>query len=101
MNSIEIDSTPLPNYQAYTMLGEHMSPTIEEGDYVVVDLSQRFIRSGDIYVLEYQRDTIICRVLLDRDQIKLIFDGTEAEVEDHVDQIKIIGRVVEIKSMDA
>jgi phage repressor protein C with HTH and peptisase S24 domain len=43
----------IPNYKAFVMAGSDMFPTINEGDHVVVDLAQRFIRSGDIYVVDY------------------------------------------------
>lgn len=98
-----IESNPnlneIPNYKAFLMAGSDMSPTVNEGDHVVVDLEQRFIRSGDIYVVDYKSSTIICRLLLDRDKVKLIFDGVPHQIDELVGFITIIGRVIEIKNI--
>lgn len=91
----------IPNYKAYVMAGSDMSPTINEGDHVVVDLDQRFIRSGDIYVVEYKKSIIVCRLLLDMDKVKLTFDGASHELDELVGFIKIIGRAIEIKNLNA
>lgn len=97
-----IESNPnlneIPNYKAFVMAGSDMSPTINEGAHVVVDLEQRFIRSGDIYVVDYKSSTIVCRLLLDRDKVKLIFDGVPHQIDELVGFITIIGRVIEIKN---
>jgi len=81
------------------MAGSDMSPTVNEGDHVVVDLAQRFIRSGDIYVVEYKNSIIVCRLLLDRNRVKLIFDGTSHELDELVDGVSVVGRVIEIKTL--
>jgi hypothetical protein len=44
--------------------------------------------------------TIICRLLLDMDKVKLIFDGASHELNEFVSAITIHGRVIEIKSLD-
>lgn len=100
MPELEADQTIIPNYTAFVMEGNDMSPTVNEGDYVVADLAQRFIRSGDIYVVEFKHSIIVCRVLLDRDRVKLIFDGVSHELDERVDAITIVGRVIEIKTLD-
>jgi phage repressor protein C with HTH and peptisase S24 domain len=91
---------PLAHYQAFVMHGDMMEPAIKQGDYVVVDTTQRFIRSGDMYVISYQNDTIICRLLLDMDTIKIIFDGSDYEVEAKVDNITVVGRIIETKTLE-
>jgi phage repressor protein C with HTH and peptisase S24 domain len=90
----------IPNYKAFVMAGSDMFPTINEGDHVVVDLAQRFISSGDIYVVDYKNSTIVCRLLLDMDKVKLIFDGASHEFDAFVSAITIFGRVIEIKSLN-
>lgn len=76
-----------------------MSPTINDGDHIVVDLEQKAIRSGEIYIFEYKQSNVVCRLALDRDIVRLIFDGTEYFFEESVNNIKIIGLVVQVKSL--
>tara|TARA_R110002049_G_scaffold252677_1_gene427880 strand:+ start:699 stop:1049 length:351 start_codon:yes stop_codon:yes gene_type:complete len=90
----------IPNYKAFVMTGNDMAPTINEGDHVVADIDQRFIRSGDIYVVGYKKSTIICRLLLDMDKVKLIFDGASHELDEFVSALTVLGRVIEIKSLN-
>ena len=85
------------NYKAYTMRGSNMSPAINEGDFVVADTKQKFIISGDVYVIEYEKSVVVCRLLLDRETVILIFDNTKVEIEEPLHVISIIGRVIEIK----
>jgi len=81
------------------MSGNNMSPTINDGDHIVVDLEQKAIRSGEIYIFEYKQSNVVCRLALDRDIVRLIFDGTEYFFEESVNNIKIIGLVVQVKSL--
>lgn len=86
------------HYKAFVMQGNDMMPTVNNGDFVVADLSQQFIRSGDIYVVEYHNSVIVCRLLLDRNEVTLIFDGAPHQFMELVETVTIIGRVVEIKT---
>ncbi len=79
------------------MQGSNMSPTVDEGDYLVADINQKFIISGDIYVIQYEDAIVVCRLLLDRDKVTLIFDNTKVEIEEPLHMISIIGRVIDIK----
>lgn len=81
------------------MNGSNMSPTINEGDNLVVDLDQRAIRSGEIYIIEYKQSNVVCRLLLDRETVSLVFDGTEHYFEEALSNINIIGRVIEVKTL--
>jgi phage repressor protein C with HTH and peptisase S24 domain len=94
----EDDSNLIPNYQAYTMQGTNMCPTVNEGDFLVVDIEQKFIISGDIYVINYEQAIVVCRLLLDRETVTLIFDNTKVEISEPLYNISIVGRVVEIKT---
>jgi phage repressor protein C with HTH and peptisase S24 domain len=97
----ELDpSSQINHYKAFVMQGDDMMPAIKKGDHVVADLSQRFIRSGDIYVVAYQESVVICRLLLDNTEVSLIFDGNSQTLIEHVETINIIGRVIEIKTLD-
>ncbi len=88
----------IKNYKAYTMQGSNMSPTVNEGDFLVVDINQKFIISGDIYVIEYEESVVVCRLLLDRETVSLIFDNTKVKIDEPLHIISIIGRVIEIKT---
>ncbi|PHS30065.1 MAG: hypothetical protein COA95_09925 [Methylophaga sp.] len=85
------------NYRAYTMQGSNMVPAVNKGDFLVVDINQKFIISGDIYVIEYEKSIVVCRLLLDRETVVLIFDNTKVEIEEPLHVISIIGRVINIK----
>ena len=91
------DSEQIRNFKAYTMRGSNMSPTVNEGDFLVVDINQKFIISGDIYVITYEESIVVCRLLLDRETVILIFDATKVEIEEPLHIISMIGRVIEIK----
>lgn len=90
----------LKNYKAYVMNGNDMFPTINEGDYLVVDLAQKVIRSGEIYIVEYKNSIIVGRLLLDREMVKLIFDGATQEFDELVKNVTIIGRIIEVKTLN-
>ncbi len=100
MPELDQQQSELSHYKAFVMQGDNMMPAVSNGDYVVADLSQRFIRSGDIYVVEYQNSIIVCRVLLDNTEVSLIFDASEHKLVEHIQAINIIGRVVEIKTLE-
>jgi len=100
MVKLNPDLGEIPNYKAFVMAGNDMLPTINEGDHLVVDINQRFIRSGDIYAVNYKESIIVCRLLLDMDKIKLIFDGASHEFNEFVSAITILGRVIEIKNLN-
>ena len=93
----EESSEQIKNYKAYTMRGSNMSPAVNEGDFLVVDIDQKFIISGEIYVIKYEESIVVCRLLLDRETVILIFDNTKVEIEEPLHVISIIGRVIEIK----
>ena len=89
----------IPNYSGFIMSGNNMSPTINEGDHIVVDLDQRVIRSGEIYIFKYKQSNVVCRLALDGEIVRLIFDGTDKYFEEPIGQINIIGRVIDTKSL--
>ena len=89
----------IKNYSGFIMNGNNMSPTINEGDHVVVDLDQRVIRSGEIYIIEYKQSNVVCRLLLDHEMVTFAFDGTEKIHEESLYNINIIGRVIEVKNL--
>lgn len=90
----------LKNYSGFIMNGKNMAPTIKQGDHVVVDLDFKAIVSGEIYAITYKEHTVICRLLLDRNVVTLVFDGTKHYFEETLNNITIIGRVVEVKTLN-
>jgi phage repressor protein C with HTH and peptisase S24 domain len=91
---------PLKNYSGFIMDGKNMEPIIKQGDHVVVDLDFKAIISGEIYAISYKQNTVICRLLLDRDVVTLVFDGTKHYFEESLHNITVIGKVVEIKTLN-
>jgi len=89
----------MPNYSGFIMNGNNMSPTINEGDHIVVDLDQQVIRSGEIYIFGYKQSNVVCRLALDGDIVRLIFDGTDKYFEELLANINIIGRVINVKPL--
>jgi phage repressor protein C with HTH and peptisase S24 domain len=89
----------ITNYKAFIMNGNDMFPTINEGDYMVVDLAQKVIRSGEMYVVNYNNSMVVCRLLLDGQKVSLIFDGAPHSFDEWLNKITIIGRIVEVKTL--
>ncbi len=90
----------IPNYSGFIMKGNNMYPTINDGDHLVVDLDQRAIRSGEIYIIVYKQSNVVCRLLLDRETVILVFDALEQSHEESIYNINIIGRVIEVKTLN-
>ena len=97
---IDNDDELIKNYSGFVMRGKNMSPAVNEGDHLVVDLEQRAIRSGEIYIIAYKQSNVVCRLLLDGDVVRLVFDGTKTFFEEPLSAIKIIGRVIEVKAFE-
>ncbi|RKZ94706.1 MAG: hypothetical protein DRQ46_09530 [Gammaproteobacteria bacterium] len=99
MNNTDNDQRLINYYKGFIMNGGDMSPTINEGDHMVVDLEQTIIRSGEIYIIEYKKSCVVCRLLRDGDKAIMIFDGAVHSIEESIKNIKVIGRVIEVKSL--
>lgn len=93
------EGTFIPNYSAFIMNGDNMSPTINKGDHIVVDNEQRAIRSGEIYLVGYKKQKLVCRLLLDRQTVLFVFDALDESHEESIDNINVIGRVIEVKTL--
>jgi len=93
------DLEQIQNYKAFVMNGSDMSPAINEGDHIVVDLAQKFIVSGEMYVVEYKESVVVCRLLHEGEKVTLIFDGASHTFDEWLKNISIIGRIIEVKSL--
>lgn len=93
------DLEQIQNYKGFVMNGSDMSPAINEGDHLVVDLSQRFILSGEMYVVEYKNSIVVCRLLHEGEKVTLIFDGAPHTFNEWLKNLSIIGRIIEVKNL--
>jgi phage repressor protein C with HTH and peptisase S24 domain len=80
-----------------TVEGESMTPTISDGDTVMIDMGRTRIKSGSIYALGIE-DTIIVKRLeyLVSGTIRIISDNRQeyAPYEANPQNIRIIGEVI-------
>jgi phage repressor protein C with HTH and peptisase S24 domain len=76
-----------------------MNPTINNADHLIVDLDQRVIRSGEIYIINYKQSNVVCRLLLDGETVIFVFDAVEQSHQYLLKNIIIIDRVIEIKTL--
>ena len=80
--------------------GNSMEPLIQDGAYVVVDPYQTDYIEGKIYVIKYEDEIYIKRVILKSDANLMILKSINPDYEDiyitgeEAEQIKIIGRAV-------
>lgn len=80
--------------------GNSMEPLIQDGAYVVVDPYQTDYIEGKVYVIKYEDEVYIKRVILKTDANLMILKSINPDYEDiyitgdESEQIKIIGRAV-------
>lgn len=80
--------------------GNSMEPLIQDGAFVVVDPYQTDYIEGKVYVLKYEEEVYIKRVILKPEAKVMILKSINPDYEDiyipadQADQIKIIGRAV-------
>lgn len=87
------------NIAFVTVSGESMQPTLDDGDMILVDLSQRRVQHEDIYLLQTDGSLMTKRLKQERGgELKVISDNPEyptwtlAPSED--DQSQVVGKVV-------
>ena len=75
--------------------GDSMSPTIEDGDSVVVDISDRSVRRDGIYAIQINGNLLIKRVQILPNGIRMLSDNPHYppyEVTGEQESIVIVGR---------
>lgn len=80
-----------------TASGDSMNPTIESGDFVIVDSSQKRVTRDGIYVLEYSGSVFIKRVqIFPGDHASILSDNPRYKPYDidDLDQLHVIGRCI-------
>lgn len=81
--------------------GNSMSPTIENGDQMLVDLSKKEIQGNKIYLVQNGESVWVKRVKMEWDGVELISDNKEEYrpiriSADEAQNLQIIGQVVHI-----
>lgn len=81
--------------------GNSMSPTIESGDQMLVDLSKKEIQGNKIYLVQNGESVWVKRVKMEWDGVELISDNKEEYrpiriSADEAQNLQIIGQVVHI-----
>ena len=100
MDNTDNDQKLINQYKGFIMNGANMSPAINEGDHMVVDLEQTVIRSGEIYIIEYKESFVVCRLLRDGDKVIFVFDGAAHSIDESINNINVIGRIIEVKTLN-
>lgn len=82
-----------------TAIGESMTPTIQDGDLLLVDTTENRVRSFGVYVVEIAGERLVKRVQPKLDgSLTLISDNTAYEPEHvtpaQVGAIQVVGRVL-------
>ena len=82
-----------------TAIGESMTPTIRDGNTLLIDTTDRTFRNFGIYVLEINGQRLVKRVQRKHDGSLVLISDNSAYQPDTVDKeaaddIKVIGRVV-------
>ena len=82
-----------------TAVGESMRPTIQDGDLLLVDTTDRTFSSFGVYVLEIGGERLVKRVQRKLDGTLVLISDNETYQPDHVtgtmlDGVTVIGRVV-------
>lgn len=86
----------LDNVRALPVKGDSMSPTINEGDLVFVDIACRHFEAEGIYVLVFNRALLIKRLSADhaKRRIRILSDNASHEPQLATeDELTICGRV--------
>ncbi|MBI3451473.1 MAG: helix-turn-helix transcriptional regulator, partial [Rhodospirillales bacterium] len=79
-------------------LGDSMRPTIEDGDILLIDISEQHVRDNSIYVLVFGDELVVKRVERLRDgSVKIKSDnpayGVETVPPGEVEKLWVVGRV--------
>lgn len=77
--------------------GDSMQPTINEGDFVWVDISNNFVGSDGIYLIRMATGLAVKRLQAGLSNVVIKSDNpTYSDITAEVGELKIVGRVVHI-----
>lgn len=89
------------NIKIIKAVGDSMTPTVQDGDYVFVDISNQYITSDGVYVLRLPTGLSIKRIQngLSGDVTVRSDNPAYSPISAKLDEIRILGRVVRIMNM--
>lgn len=91
-----ITSTPAKMLTIARGLGDSMTPTLQDGDMVIIDRSQRTIREQDaIWAMTIGDIAMIKRVRIRGERVMILSDNERVPLDEaHHEEIRIVGRVI-------
>lgn len=89
------------NIKIIKAVGDSMTPTVQDGDYVFVDISNQFVTSDGVYVLSLSTGLSIKRIQngLSGDVTVRSDNPAYSPISAKLDDVRILGRVVRIMNM--
>lgn len=89
------------NIKIIKAVGDSMTPTVQDGDYVFVDISNQYITSDGVYVLRLPTGLSIKRIQngLSGDVTVRSDNPAYSPISAKLDDVRILGRVVRIMNM--
>lgn len=85
------------NIKMLRVQGDSMTPTINEGDFVWVDISNNFVGSDGIYLIRMATGLAVKRLQAGLSNVVIKSDNpTYSDITAEVGELKIIGKVVHI-----
>lgn len=85
------------NIKMLRVQGDSMQPTINEGDFIWVDVSNNFVGSDGIYLIRMATGLAVKRLQSGLNNIVIKSDNTSySDITAEVGELKIIGKVVHI-----
>ncbi|MBQ5783612.1 MAG: S24 family peptidase [Bacteroidales bacterium] len=85
------------NIKMLRVQGDSMQPTINEGDFVWVDISNNFVGSDGIYLIRMATGLAVKRLQSGLNNIVIKSDNSSySDITAEVGEIKIVGKVVHI-----
>lgn len=86
------------NIKIIKAVGDSMTPTVQDGDYVFVDISNQFVTSDGVYVLRLSTGLSIKRIqnALNGDVIVRSDNPAYEPLTANLSDVKVLGRVVRI-----
>lgn len=91
-----ITSTPAKSLTIARGLGDSMAPTLQDGDMVIIDRSQRTIREQDaIWAMTIGDIAMIKRLRIRGERVMILSDNERVPLDEaHHEEIRIVGRVI-------
>ncbi|QPT08617.1 S24 family peptidase [Sphingomonas paucimobilis] len=91
-----ITTTPAKSLTIARGLGDSMAPTLQDGDMVIIDRSQRTIREQDaLWAMTIGDIAMIKRLRIRGERVTILSDNDRVPLDEaHHEEIRIVGRVI-------